>query len=394
MIRPPGGQGAVPFQRATSSSGHPGQPVRIPVSVLHSDILRFGPAQTESVSLDAARAYCRRLALGRYENFSVLSPLVPEDRRDDFAAIYAFARWADDLGDEAGSRERASELLAWWRGELERMASGEARHPVFVALAPTVARRGLDLGLFRDLVAAFELDQVKDRYATWDDVVGYCKLSANPVGRLVLATLGERCDDAMLAASDATCTALQLTNHWQDIRRDWVERRRIYVPADMHDIVDFEGRLGRTIAQGYSCDATFFGESRRLVRRLVAKTWDLWEAGEPLVAGVQPRSRPLIWLFAAGGRSVLREIERWNCETVLERPRLTRFRKLTLVLGAVASARIGMRLPALPGPSEWIIDPEPDPDAESFPRAAAAASGAEVAAMAAPASVDASGRSP
>jgi squalene synthase HpnC len=368
------------------------------VSVFAADISRFGPAQTESVSLEAARAYCRRLALGRYENFSVLSPLVPEDRRDDFAAIYAFARWADDLGDEAGSRERAVELLAWWRGELEKMAAGEARHPVFVALAPTVARRGLDLGLFRDLVAAFELDQVKDRYATWDEVLGYCKLSANPVGRLVLATLGERCDDAMLAASDATCTALQLTNHWQDIRRDWVERRRVYVPADMHEIADFDARLERTIAQGFSCDATFFSDSRRLVRRLVAKTWDLWEAGEPLVASVRPESRPLIWLFAAGGRSVLREIERWNCETVLERPRLTKFRKLTLVLGAVASLRLGLRLPALPGPSEWIIDPEPDPDAESFPRAAAAAaatsatSAPELAATAAPTPVEASGR--
>jgi phytoene/squalene synthetase len=96
------------------------------VSVLVSDILRYGPEQSAAASIDEARAYCRKLALGRYENFSVLSPLVPEDRRDDFAAIYAFSRWADDLGDEAGSPERATELLAWWRRELERMAAGEA----------------------------------------------------------------------------------------------------------------------------------------------------------------------------------------------------------------------------------------------------------------------------
>jgi phytoene/squalene synthetase len=248
------------------------------------------------------------------------------------------------------------------------MAEGEARHPVFVALAPTVARRGLDLGLFRDLLAAFELDQVKTRYATWSEALDYCRLSANPVGRLVLATLGERCDEAQLAASDATCTALQLTNHWQDIGRDWVERRRIYVPADMHEIADFESRLDRTIAQRYSCDAAFFGDSRRLVRRLVARTWDLWEAGEPLVASVSPASRPLIWLFAAGGRSVLREIERWNCETVLDRPRLSKFRKASLVLRAAASARFGWRLPTLPLPSAWIVDPEPDPDAARYPR--------------------------
>jgi squalene synthase HpnC len=340
------------------------------VSVLAADIIRYGPTQTEVVGLDAARGYCRALTLGRYENFPVLSPLVPEDRRDDFAAVYAFCRWADDLGDEAGSTDRARELLAWWRGELDRLAAGEARHPVFVALRETVARRGLSLEPFGDLVSAFELDQVKTRYATWDEVVGYCRLSANPVGRIVLAVLGERCDDAQLAASDAVCTALQLTNHWQDIRRDWVERRRVYVPADMHDIADFEGRLDRTLAQGYSCDATFFAESRRLVRRLVARTWDVWERGEPLLASVSPRARPLMWLFAAGGRSVLRNIERWNCETVLERPTLSKFRKGWLVGRAAAAARFGWRLPGLPGPSMWIVDPEPDPEAERYPKSA------------------------
>jgi squalene synthase HpnC len=339
-----------------------------PVSVLATDISRFGPSQTEVVDLDAARAYCRSLTLGRYENFSVLSPLVPEDRRDDFASVYAFCRWADDLGDEAGSPERATELLAWWRGELERLAAGEARHPVFVALRETVARRGLSLVPFGELLSAFELDQVKSRYATWDEVVGYCRLSANPVGRIVLAVLGERCDDAQLTASDAVCTALQLTNHWQDIKRDWIERRRIYVPADMHDIADFEARLDRTITQGWSSDATFFAESRRLVRRLVAHTWDLWEAGEPLVESVSPRSRPLIWLFAAGGRSVLRNIERWNCETVLERPKLSKPRKAWLVGRAAVSARFGWRLPALPTPSMWIVDPEPDPEASLYPK--------------------------
>ena len=136
---------------------------RSAVSVLLHDLSRYGPSQTAAVSLDEARAYCRRLALGRYENFSVLSPLVPAERRDDFAAIYAFSRWADDLGDEAGSTERATELLAWWRGELERLVAGEARHPVFVALRETVAARALPIEPFRDLISAFELDQVKTR---------------------------------------------------------------------------------------------------------------------------------------------------------------------------------------------------------------------------------------
>ena len=342
------------------------------MSILDADILRYGPAQTESVPLDAARAYCRRLALGHYENFPVLSSLVPEDRRDDFAAVYAFARWADDLGDEAGSPERATELLGWWRGELGRLAAGEARHPVLVALRDTVARRGLPLAPFEDLVRAFELDQVVTRYATFDELLGYCRLSANPVGRIVLAILGEPGDAAQLVASDATCTALQLTNHWQDVRRDWVERRRIYVPSDMHDVADFDARLSRTIELGHSCDPTFFAESRRVLRRLVARTWDEFDRGAPLVDLVSPRARPIVWLFAAGGRAVLRNVERWNCETVLVRPRLSKPHKAWLVGRAALAARFGWRLPALPGPSPWIVDPEPDPDAGRYPKPAPA----------------------
>lgn len=320
------------------------------------------------MSLADARAYCKRLAGAHYENFSVLSPLVPVQAREDFAAIYAFCRWADDLGDEAGSPERALELLAWWRRELGALAAGEARHPVFVALREAFARCGLSEEPFSDLISAFELDQTKSRYATWDEVLGYCRLSANPVGRIVLKVLGERCDDAQLAASDALCTALQLTNHWQDIRRDWTERGRIYVPADMHDIADFEARLSETIARGYSVDGAFWGESRRLVRRLVARTWDVYERAEPLVSGASAEVRPLLWLFAAGGRSVLWNIERWNCETVLERPKLSAPRKAALVVRAMAMRKFAWYRPELRGPSQWIIDPEPDPDAARYPR--------------------------
>ncbi len=337
-------------------------------SIIRDDLPRYGPDQAVAVSLADARAYCRRLAGAHYENFSVLSPLVPARAREDFAAVYAFCRWADDLGDEAGSPARALELLAWWRRELGALAAGEARHPVFVALREAFARCGLSAEPFGDLISAFELDQAKSRYATWDEVLGYCRLSANPVGRIVLRVLGERCDDAQLEASDALCTALQLTNHWQDIRRDWTERGRIYVPADMHDIADFEARLAETIARGYSVDGAFWGESRRLVRRLVARTWDVYERAEPLVSGASAEARPLLWLFAAGGRSVLWNIERWNCETVLERPKLSAPRKAALVVRAMAMRRFAWYRPELRGPSQWIIDPEPDPDAARYPR--------------------------
>ena len=340
-------------------------------SIIRDDLPRYGPDQASATPLAEAEAYCRALADGHYENFSVLSPLVPERCRADFAAVYAFCRWADDLGDEAGSPERALELLAWWRAQLGLLESGEARHPVFVALREAFARRGLSAGPFADLISAFELDQMKTRYATFDELLGYCRLSANPVGRIVLKVLGEPCGDAQLAASDALCTALQLTNHWQDIRRDWTERGRIYVPADMHDIADFEARLADATARGYSPDGAFWTESRRLVRRLVARTWDIYAQAEPLVGASGPEVRPLLWLFAEGGRTVLWNIERWNCETVLERPKLSAPRKVALVVRALAMQRFAWYRPALRGPSPWIVDPEPDPDAGRFPRAAA-----------------------
>ena len=352
-------------------------------SIIRDDLPRYGPqgsarsGSVAAVSLEDARAYCKKLTYARRENFSVLSPLVPARCRDDFSAVYAFCRWADDLADEvgaeAGSSARALELLGWWREELAALAAGEARHPVFIALRATFARCGLNTEPFADLISAFEIDQTKTRYATWDEALEYCRLSANPVGRIVLKVLGEdhRADgdqSAQLAASDALCTALQLTNHWQDIKRDWTERGRIYVPADMHDIHDFEARLASTIEQGYSSDQAFFGESRRLVRRLVARTWDVYEKAEPLVGASSREAQPLLWLFAAGGRGTLRNLERWNCETVLERPKLSAPRKVAMVTRAMLMQKFGWSAPPLPMPSAWIIDPEPDVDSAKYPK--------------------------
>ncbi len=351
-------------------------------SIISKDLARYGPTQSVVVSADEAREYCFLLAKAHRENFAVLSPLVPERCRADFAAIYGFCRWADDLADEMQRTpnltsgeltpsRNGSDLLAWWRGELEAMIAGEARHPVFIALRESFTRCALTPEPFRDLLRAFELDQVKRRYATWDELLGYCALSANPVGRMVLAVLGEKGGAAQAAASDALCTALQLTNHWQDIRRDWELRERIYVPSDMHAIDAFESRLAETIARGYSADRTFFTDSRRLVRRLVARTWDLYEQAEPLVASASIEARPLLWLFAAGGRGTLRTIERWNCESILERPVLSPPRKAAMVLRAMSMRWLGISAPTLPLPSAWIVDPEPDPEAQSFPRVSA-----------------------
>lgn len=289
---------------------------------------------------------CERLARRHYENFSVLSRLVPKPFRADFAAVYAFCRWADDLGDEAGSTERASALLAWWRAELERCFDGAPRHPVFIALHPVIERRGLVRTPFEDLIAAFEMDQRRSRYETWDQLLEYCRLSANPVGRLVLAVLGEEVGAEGLAQSDDICTALQLTNHWQDMRRDLLERDRIYVPSELIRIEDFERRFRASAAQGYAVDRTFLGESRQLVRDLLERTWTLYERGEKLLGRLSPTARPIVWLLGAGGQRVAHLIEQWNFETVLHRPRLGKATKALLVARAMLFERSGAKTSA------------------------------------------------
>ncbi len=301
----------------------------------------FGPESCRTLTISEARAFCRRLAMGRYENFSVLSSLVPRDRRDDFAALYAFCRWADDLGDEVADCQRSLELLGWWRRELESCYEGRPHHPVFMALAPVIERADLPMQLFDDLIRAFEQDQQVMRYRTWDQVIDYCRLSANPVGRLVLMIMDEQRSDTTFECSDAICTALQLTNHWQDIKRDILTRDRIYVPGEMIHIDRFEERLIASARQGYAIDRLFLPESRLLVRQLILRTWEYYEDGQKHLSMITSRSRPVVWLLAAGGQNVLRLIEMWNFETVLHRPTLSKPAKLWLVASAMMRRRFG-----------------------------------------------------
>ncbi len=292
----------------------------------------------------SARAWCAALARGHYENFSVLSGLVPGRLRGDFAAVYAFCRWADDLGDEAGEPgEERLRLLAWWRGELEACFAGEPRHPVFIALRPTVARHALPMSPFDDLIRAFEVDQVQSRWGTWDDLVGYCRLSADPVGRLVLGLFGLATPERV-ALSDRVCTALQVVNHLQDVRRDLLERDRIYLPQEATAAIpDFEHRLRRAAEAGHAPDHAFLEEYRTALRPLVARCWELFGEGRGLLPTLTPEARPVVRLFVEGGEHVLRSIEHWNLETCIHRPRLGRATKAALVMKAWWGAR-GPRL--------------------------------------------------
>ena len=175
-----------------------------------------------------AAAYCRRLATTHYENFPVVSWLLPRRMHQHFYNIYAYCRWADDLGDEVGDVAQSLELLGWWREELTSCFEDRPRHPVFVALGPTIHEFGIPVEPFGDLISAFEQDQSVHEYETFEQLTDYCRRSANPVGRLVLY-LCRQATSENFVWSDSICTGLQLANFWQDVAREL--RHRAGLPA-------------------------------------------------------------------------------------------------------------------------------------------------------------------
>ena len=194
--------------------------------------------------LVAAEEYTHWLATHHYENFKLVSWLLPKALHQHFYNVYAYCRWADDLGDEVADPLRALALLDWWERELDACYGNKPSHPVFVALRQTILAKGIPKQPFADLLKAFRQDQTTKRYADWNAVLGYCVYSANPVGRLVLYLCGYR-DEQRQRLSDATCTALQLANFWQDVSRD-LEKGRIYIPLD---VARNRGLTGRSTAR-------------------------------------------------------------------------------------------------------------------------------------------------
>src|ERR1700744_3066989 len=198
-------------------------------------------------TLEEARAYCRPLAESHYENFHVAPWFLPKRLRPHFHSIYAYCRISDDLGYEVGNREQSLALLNLWGQELDACYRGEARHPVFVALADTIRICDIPKEPFADPLVAFRQDQTVTRFETMDDVLAYCRYSANPVGRLVLYACGYR-DAERFALSDYTCTALQLANFWQDVSVDY-RKDRISLPiADMNHFGVNEAMIASGVA--------------------------------------------------------------------------------------------------------------------------------------------------
>lgn len=307
---------------------------------------RFGPEATAPApSLDEARAYVRTLTTASRENFSVLSRLVPERLRDDFAAVYAFCRWADDLGDETGdddaARARSLELLAWWRQGLESCFAEEGvpTHPVFVALRETAKKHELPMAPFDDLIRAFEQDQTVRTYATWDQLMDYCDRSANPVGRIVLRLAGERPEseggragsDELFAMSDSVCSALQLINFWQDVRRDLDERGRVYMPTEESGVSVEQLRSWAQRPSDPEARVPYI----KALRPLVVRTKAMFVEGQGLPDRLHdPAMRPVVWLFGAGGMAITRQVERIGCATLWKRPVVSKSQQAGLVLRA------------------------------------------------------------
>ncbi len=284
-------------------------------------------------TLDEALAYCRHLAETHYENFHVATWFLPEPLRPHFHSIYAYCRISDDLGDEVPDRAAALALLDLWGRELDACYEGRARHPVFVALAETIRACKIPKEPFADLLVAFRQDQTVTRYETMDDVLAYCRYSANPVGRLVLYACGEVSEENF-RLSDATCTALQLANFWQDVRVDWA-KDRVYIPqADMraHGVTD------ETIAAGVATPGF-----RALLRREVEYARSLFLAGLPLIGRVRRDLAVDLDLFSRGGLEILRAIERRDYDVLSARPAISKPTKLALAFRALA----GKALPFL-----------------------------------------------
>ena len=343
------------------------------------ELSRWGPraggvstrSDATAISLHAAQAYCRHVAQAHYENFTVASWLLPRRSRAHFHAVYAYCRWADDLADEA-SADAASSMLAegsttgqlafrlhsaastitaapaveftansrlklldWWEEQLLDCYRGvPARHPVMVALGATIREFEIPAQPFRDLLVAFRQDQFVSRYESFDELLGYCRNSANPVGRLVLyLARAHNADNVEL--SDSICTGLQLANFWQDLAVDW-RRGRCYVPL--------EGLHAHGIDQGELETGRATPALRQVLAAEVERAERWLRAGFPLVGRVPGWLRVDLELFIGGGLAILDSIRRAEYDVWTARPTVSRLTKMRLLAGALTRRLLG-RLP-------------------------------------------------
>ncbi len=283
-------------------------------------------------SIEDAKAYCERLARTHYENFSVATWFLPKRLRKHFYSVYAYCRISDDLGDEVGDPKLSLVLLDAWQAELDALYAHMAdatqpapRHPVFVALEPTVRECAIPRHEFSDLLIAFRQDQIVTRYRTFEDLLGYCRNSANPVGHLVLYLCGYS-DAERQQLSDYTCTALQLANFWQDVSVDYA-KGRIYLPLE--DLERYK------VGEFEIAERRFTPEFRDLMHFEVKRARDWFDRGLPLAANVDRELAIDIELFSRGGLAILDGIEKQGFDVLSRRPVVSKRRKLGLLFRAL-----------------------------------------------------------
>lgn len=286
----------------------------------------------ESPTLEEAKAYCERLAKTHYENFSVATWFLPKCLRKHFYSVYAYCRISDDLGDEVGDPRLSLALLDVWQQELDNLYAHienklvpGPRHPVFVALEPTIVECGIPHREFSDLLIAFRQDQTVHRYQSFEDLLGYCKNSANPVGRLVLYLCGYS-DPERQQLSDFTCTALQLANFWQDVAVDY-GKGRIYLPLE--DMRRF------SVSEQDIASLRFTPQFQELMQFEVERARKWFELGLPLAEAVDKELALDIELFSRGGQAILRAIEKQDFDVLKSRPVVSKSGKLGLLLKAL-----------------------------------------------------------
>ncbi len=275
-------------------------------------------------SLEESREYCCRLARTHYENFSVATWFLPAKLRQDFLNVYAYCRISDDLGDEVGDPAASLALLDEWKAELDACYAGTPRHPVFVALSETVRKFDIPKHEFSDLLIAFRQDQTVTRFETFNDVLAYCRYSANPVGHLVLYLCGYRDAERQLL-SDYTCTALQLANFWQDVSVDYA-KGRIYLPLE--DLRKYSVPE-EDLTQNRNTPAF-----REMMKFQVERARQWFDRGLPLVGKVDKELAVDLELFSRGGQEILNAIERQHFAVLGRRPVISKPRKLALVARA------------------------------------------------------------
>ena len=275
-------------------------------------------------TLADSQQYCVRLATTHYENFPVVTWFLPKHLHQHFYNVYAYCRISDDLGDEVGDKQQSLLMLDQWEAELTLCYHGEPRHPVFVALQETVREFGIPQHEFSDLLQAFRQDQIVTRYPRFNDLLGYCQYSANPVGHLVLYLCGYH-DAERKKLSDYTCTGLQLANFWQDVATDFA-KGRIYLPLE-----DF-AKFGVTERELAERDPT--PQFLAMMKFEVDRARDWFHRGLPLAKNVDRRLALDIELFSRGGLAILRAIEKQNYDVLMSRPVISKRRKILLLARA------------------------------------------------------------